>query len=84
MSSQLTVYYNTKSANIHKGPMMLRFASRSTHIPHFAKVRSCRCRPTQREHEGEQIARYYILPPLRLHFDLNFLRSLPCKFLALA
>jgi hypothetical protein len=29
-------------------------------------------------------SRYYILPPLRLHFDLNFLRSLPCRFLALA
>ena len=25
MGPQLTVYYNTKSANIHKGPMMLRF-----------------------------------------------------------
>src|SRR5262249_112647 len=27
---------------------------------------------------------YSILPPLRLHSDLNFLRSLPCKPLALA
>jgi hypothetical protein len=52
--------------------------------------------PTQREHERHQTdklseqtklaseIRYYILPPLRLHFALNFLRSLPCKFLALA
>jgi len=47
--------------------------------------------PTQREHErhqtdrlGGQRSRYYILPPSRLHFALNFLRSLPCKFLALA